>query len=164
MTKIEELTGRPIEGEIRFTTEETPKQDDPMNFIKLLDELLALDGVIEYKWNQYTPYWMDGEPCEFSVLTDYNAGLKIEFGTEYGGEAGDGYYESFSRYSLSEDDKLIDGKFNGVEIAPYENKVNSIVRALHSGRHDVWLKSTFGDHASVFARKDGFRIEYYEHD
>lgn len=151
-----EVFGRPIEGEIRPTSTSTPKQDNPIKLVNLLDALLALPGVVEYKWVQYTPYWMDGEECEFGVSTDYNAGVKLEFGDPEGGEAGDGYYESFSTSYYPE---LKDHDTSEIETA-----VDAVANALHSGRHDVWIKETFGDHASVIANLDGFKVEFYQHD
>jgi hypothetical protein len=150
-----EVFGRPVKGDIHETAP-IPKQDDPIKVIHALDELLALDGVLAYKWVQYTPYWMDGEECEFGVVTDYNAGVKLSFGNEDGGEAGDGFYESFSTSYYPE--------LREVDTSLHEDALNKVVRVLHSGAHDVWLKETFGDHASVTATVDGFEVEFYEHD
>lgn len=151
-----EVFGRPIEGEIRPTSSRTSKQADPMKLIEVLDTLLALPGVIEYKWIQYTPYWMDGEECEFGVISDWNAGVKLEFGNEDGGEAGDGYYESLSSSYYPE--------LNEKKTLELEKALSTLSRELGRGAHDVWLKETFGDHATVYATKEGFRVEFYEHD
>jgi len=153
-TKIEELTGRPIEGEIRPTASDIPPQKDPQELIAVLDELLAHPGVISYKWSQYTPYWNDGEPCEFGTLTDWKAGVKLEFGDEEGGDFGDGFYTS---YDVRRD-------IQGVDTTELLAKLQKVERAIGSSSHEVWLKDTFGDHASVIATKDGFEVEYFEHD
>jgi hypothetical protein len=152
----QEVFGRPIKGEIRPTSSEIPKQDDPAEVIEALDELLAQPGVIAYKWVQYTPYWMDGEPCEFYTLTDYNAGVKLEFGDPEGGEAGDGFY------SLS--DIRYDSTVNQQVFAELKDALTRVEAKINSSRNYVWLKETFGDHASVIATKEGFEVEYYEHD
>jgi hypothetical protein len=157
MTKFEELSGRPIRGEIRPTEHDLPKQDDPRKVIEALDALLDLPGVISYKWTQYTPYWMDGEPCEFWTLTDYRAGVKLEFGDPEGGESEDGFYTS---YNLRYKDEL-----NGHEISEeLKNALRAIEGKISNSHHFVWLKETFGDHASVIATKDGFEVEFYDHD
>jgi len=155
--KIEELTGRTIKGEIRPTGEDIPKQDDPMKLIEALNTLLAIPGVVSYKWTQYTPYWMDGEPCEFWTLTDYNAGVKLTFGDEDGGEQGDGFYTSYNlRYKDFINEHAVTDELKKA-LEAVEAKVNS-------QRNYVWLKDTFGDHASVIATFEGFEVEYYEHD
>lgn len=167
-TKIEELSGRPIEGEIQPTKRSIPVQDDPMEVIKALDTLLALPGVIEYKWTQYTPYWNDGEECEFSTLIDWNAGVKLEFGDSDGGEQYDGYYTNFRTWVRAEN--FSRGRFeeirelNGVATAPYAEALREVNRLIGGSAHDLWLKETFGDHATVIATKEGFRVEFFEHD
>jgi hypothetical protein len=158
-----EVFGRPIKGEIRPTSERQQKQDDPMDLIKALDELLDLPGVIEYKWTQYTPYWNDGEECEFSVLTDWQAGVKLEFGDPDEGEHEDGYYTSLSRVwrrSHYENVKEI----NGVDVTEHAQKLSALNGEVGCGSHYVWLKETFGDHATVIANKEGFKVEFYDHD
>jgi hypothetical protein len=105
-----EVFGRPIEGEIKRTKLDPPKQGDPMDLMNALDTLLALPGVIEYKWTQFTPYWNDGEECEFSTRVDWDAGVKLQFGDLYGGEADDGYYTNFRRW-VRPDDKAYGGRF-----------------------------------------------------
>lgn len=150
-----EVFGRPVKGEIRPTGDDLPKQDDPAEVIKALDELLAQPGVLAYKWTQYTPYWMDGEPCEFWTLTDYNAGVKLEFGDPEGGEAGDGFYSrSDLRYDRAVDQQVSDD---------LKDALTKVEAKIGSNRNYVWLKEAFGDHASVIATKDGFEVEYFEH-
>lgn len=151
-----EVFGRPIEGEIRPTNKELAQQEHPLKLIEALDELLAIPGVIEYKWTQYTPHWNDGEPCEFRTITDWEAGVKLEFGAEDGGEMGDGYY---TWYDINRRDEL-----NGVNISELQNIISDVSRRIGNGSHYVWLKETFGDHATVYATKEGFKVEFYEHD
>lgn len=151
-----EVFGRPIKGTIRPTGKNEQEQKNPMELIDALDELLAHPGVIHFKWTQYTPYWNDGEECEFHVLTDWQAGVKLEFGSEDAGEAYDGHY---TYYDLQRIDEI-----NGVNVTELYPKVVAVSGALGSGSHYVWLNDTFGDHASVFATKNGFEVEFYQHD
>lgn len=158
-----EVFGRPIEGEIRPTSDRQQKQADPMEFIKALDELLDHPGVIEYKWTQYTQYWNDGEPVEFMGLTDYNAGVKLEFGNPEGGEMSDGYYTSFRTWhSTYGSGDLV--ALGGVDTVELGGKLANMNSKVHGGSHDIWMKETFGDHATVIANKEGFKVEFYEHD
>lgn len=151
-----EVFGRPIEGEIRPTNDHQRKQADPMELIKALDELLAIPGVIEFKWTQYTEYWNDGEPVEFNTYIDWNAGVKLEFGLDDGSEMGDGYYTSFNLSSQTQ--------LNGTDITQLSYWLSEVSHAIGNGSHYDWLKDTFGDHATIIANKEGFKVEFYEHD
>lgn len=159
-----EIFGRPVEGEIRPTSERQKDQADPLEFIAALDALLAYPGVLEYKWTQYTPSWNDGEECTFSANGEWRGGVKLEFGDEDGGDQEDGYYSNdylgFSSWRNRSADPI-----NGVDVNEMATLLHTVEMELGSGQHDVFLKDSFGDHAIVYATKDGFRIEYYaDHD
>lgn len=156
-----EIFGRPVEGIIRPTSERQVDQAIPELFISALDALLDLPGVVEYKWTQYTPYWNDGEECEFGTRADWNAGVKFTFGDEDGGEDEDGHYtaSNLKGWNKSEIEPL-----NGVDVTEHYYALEHLEKALSWGQHNVFLKDTFGDHATVFATKEGFRVEFYDHE
>jgi hypothetical protein len=45
-----------------------------------------------------------------------------------------------------------------------KDSLTKVEAKIGSTRNFVWLKETFGDHASVIATKDGFEVEFYQHD
>jgi len=159
-----EVYGRPVEGTVRPTSERQKDQADPLEFIAALDALLDHPDVREYKWSQYTPSWNDGEECTFSANGEWGGGVKLSFGDEDGGDREDGYYSTdylgYSHWRGMSSDPI-----NGVDTNEVAKLLSTVENELGSGQHDVFLKDSFGDHAIVYAAKDGFRIEYYaDHD
>lgn len=92
------------------------------------------------KWQQYTPYFNDGEPCEFSVREFYFEvdGVECE-SSDYD----DGFFSTWSRG------------------AP--KTTVAAVRRL-SEIDDEIFEACFGDHVEVTATRKGFKVEEYDHD
>lgn len=107
-------------------------------FKKVFDahpELIAL------QWRQYTPYFNDGEPCEFSVQ-DMEMRLSTTPADAHGDYDDEGFETTYGRKS---------------------GPVIEAVRAL--GRIDSEIyEVVFGDHCRVTATREGFEVEEYEHD
>jgi hypothetical protein len=140
-----------------------------------------------FSWTQYTPYFNDGDPCDFSAHTDY---IRI-----------DDDEEETSLYELENDlkelkrkDKVIknlqkeieglieQGKkeddweikhkknridtLNSLNIEDVEKKykfLNEINDLMQNMDQDV-LETMFGDHAKVIVTREGAEVESYEHD
>ncbi len=103
----------------------------------------AYPEILAVKWAQYTPYFNDGEPCEFSVG---------EFYVKKDGPEPDGGYDDEDGFCyLSYSDKTA---------------VTEAVRGLHRTANELEdvFKETFGDHAEVVATREGFGVEEYSHD
>lgn len=104
------------------------------------------------KWTQYTPYFNDGDACEFSVN-------EPRFRTT-GAPEDVGYYE----------DGFWDmpwGEYNPEWNGPSES-IASAVKALgemltDSAMGEVLL-GVFGDHAEITATRDGIEVDSYAHD
>jgi hypothetical protein len=106
------------------------------------------------RWSQYTPYFMDGDPCvfgknEFRVQTEGSraaarAGQEPkEDDPEYDE---DGFLETYTQLPdpfLNEDVKALEATFD-----------NS----------DELFEIAFGDHVEVTVTKDGFEVTECEHD
>lgn len=164
----DDVFGRPVRGEITPTKRAVP-QDDPADLITKLDAVLAYDGVQNVRWEGYTPYFNDGEPCVYSV-----GDVSVKFnGVDSGGDYEDGYFNGWvishyiargeDSYTLSLDTvKTALGA--GVIAEDFAKDFGEFTRALASGRHDEFLKRSFGDHARVTATREGFDVEFYEHD
>lgn len=100
------------------------------------------------RWEQYTPYFNDGDPCEFSVGEIH---YKLASGDEEAGDEEDGF-EYLSSY----------GKPEGFAEQPWYKALEELGSAL-SGSEDELL-AAFGDHVRVIVTKDGVDVEEYEHD
>ncbi|QGH76425.1 hypothetical protein SEA_DAUBENSKI_129 [Streptomyces phage Daubenski] len=173
-----EVFGRPIKGDINHYTGALPEQENPEKFIEALDKLLDHPMVSKVRWTQYTPYFNDGEACEFSShgaevslvgLEAGEEGLETDEGKWYdeGDEVFLGEYDMYT-YKYGDDGRIdydagrqyvvggVDTTDVATALAEFEGALNA--------HHYVWLNETFGDPAEVTATKDGFEVEHYEHD
>lgn len=159
---MSDFEGRPIEGEVNHYTGELPPQKDPQEFLDALDNLLEVPGVEAVRWQQYTPYFNDGEACEFRI---YSAEVKLE-GLDEGGDYDDGWREEYGFYDYSKGDysnrELIE--VPGVDVSDVKEALGAFERVLESGEHYVVLNKKFGDPAQVTATTAGFNVEYYDHE
>ena len=109
-------------------------------------------------WRQYTPYFNDGDACVFTSYAEYafatNAQdyTSIQWG-EYGGD--------------DENVWICDmdyGDFNEEEIPEGVDKnLEALQRTLAKVPDEVYLE-LFGNHVVVYATREGFEVEDYEHD
>lgn len=100
------------------------------------------------RWEQYTPYFNDGDPCVFRVGELY---YKLVGGDETGGDYGDGF-EYLSTYRKPE----------GFMDQQWVKDLKELGSAI-SGAKDEML-AAFGDHVRVIVTKEGVDVEEYEHD
>lgn len=89
------LLGRPITGEISHYSTGSGEQRPIEELLEALDDVLASDAVEAIRWTQYTPYFNDGEACEFSVHEPY---IRFVDGDEEAGEREDGFVDSAGDY------------------------------------------------------------------
>ena len=185
---------RPIKGDVsRRSTARVP-QEDAASFLAALDNLLAQDGVVSVHWDQYTPYFNDGDPCEFStgelfVRLD-DRFIPEEERVEDEDEWDEEYIEDrpgiVTDYNLRNTDYNAPGRptRNGSIDPEYSTKYRAGLDAnstfelngqptkhIHDALVDInWgafenvLEDNFGDPASVTATREGFKVEYYSHD
>lgn len=153
------IEGRPITGEISKGRRGSTEQWGAPRFLEMLDAVLNAPGVVSVAWQQYTPYFNDGDACEFGVY-----GFTVEV-TDPPAEA-----ES-ERYDYDSD--IEHAYFSAWAFHDYVNGVRTPNHPVHgplmalddaSGHFENVLYDHFGDHAHVFATRDGFTVETYEHD
>ena len=111
-------------------------------------------------WTQYTPYFNDGDTCEFGV---HEICLKLNkesrqklLGEEVDDDDQEEWLNNFwesDSYSLAELD---------------DSRAETISELFSELYHDVvdedLFLATFGDHVSVTVTRDGIRADDYEHD
>lgn len=160
---------RPIRGEIHRYTDGPSAQADPQELIVAIDSVLNLPGVRAVRWPQYTPYFNDGEACVFGVH-----GVEVAFEDHVVREGekdydDDGFYDVYSLYGFATESDWASRRktflnFKGANTEVVYCALNNLEGVLTSGKHDVILSEKFGDPAQVTATKDGFDVEYYDHD
>lgn len=97
-------------------------------------------------WTQYTPYFNDGEPCEFSVGELHLATKAADWpnvSSLYDDEGEEG--------ALFKDSYSLKGA----------NK-SALARLAASVDEDI-LETAFGDHVMVIATPEGFHVSEYSH-
>lgn len=98
--------------------------------------------LVGVRWAQYTPYFNDGEPCEFGVRELY---YRTANTAEDAGDYEDGYESTPWR----KEDKT-----------PLHLAVDEFDRS----RDEDIMREAFGDHVQVTATREGVEVEEYEHD
>lgn len=97
---------------------------------------VAVPEVTSVSWTQYTPYFMDGDACEFSVN-------ELEFNTNSG---------NYSMYSMNR------SNLSAEKIALCKELQDMIY-----GQDDMML-DIFGDHVEIIMTPEGSDVNDYDHD
>jgi hypothetical protein len=101
---------------------------------------------------QYTPYFNDGDPCEFRVYSDFDYGLSIN-----GAEEGIEYYEAGWCFEKSE-------FLNQISGSPLLTK--QMLEDIHGFINScpIPILKTLGEGQVVFYRNGEILVEEYDHD
>ncbi|MBB3752418.1 hypothetical protein FHT44_004930 [Mycolicibacterium sp. BK634] len=187
------LAGRPVRGEHpKYSNHEVPEQRPISEFLAKLDSLFAFPEVEAVRWHQYTPYFNDGEECVFSIREAYVKFFGVDEGGDYEDGYTDGkeyppdYWDThYHTYhygrvwdrdlrqtvdkpppegKLPHEYKARDFYVNGVLRPEIGEAFKAVKTAVSSGVHEVEFLDVFGDPAQVTATRDGFDVEFYEHE
>lgn len=126
-------------------------------------------GITGIIWNQYTPYFNDGDSCEFRVndATFTNAPVEelcdIHYG-EYEGET-EGVWSADNIRSVLERDYYLETKelilaSGGVDL----DSCDLFSKVILSSEMEPVMEAMFGDHVKVIATREGFEVEDCDHD
>lgn len=105
------------------------------------------------KWTQYAPYFNDGEPCEFSVHDPYFTNAE---GDDLDDLSSWGEYDGEKEGVWSDQDP----EFDGVNV----ESTQSLAKLLTSSVISPVMKTMFGSDNVIVATRDGFSIDYADHD
>lgn len=115
-----------------------------------------------FGWSQYTPYFNDGDTCQFSANTDY-----IKINDEWVDDS-EWICEKITTNwgKWNQEHRVYEGRVE--ELNPKYNeelaKANDeIVDFLSKFDNDFYL-SKFGDHSEITITKDSMTIEDHDHD
>lgn len=112
-----------------------------------------------FNWHQYTPYFNDGEACEFRTCTDY-----IKLGYE-GVEADEDEEYDYMEYTSVDENGLYRPWRSDEPRALTEVEVctNAIIDFLRNFEDDDLL-AMFGDHVEITVTADSIEVDTYNHD
>lgn len=123
------------------------------------------------EWDQYTPYFMDGDVCEFDV---YDVQLRLSKKClKLFKENNIFYYEdgSFSAKESYPLDEIQDSLKKGVDVVNFDNlkEFNDALKEIvlinkFFSKNEHGLLDAFGDHATVIVDMKGIRIDRCRHD
>lgn len=123
--------------------------------------------MLAFRWHQYTPYFNDGNSCEFSASTDSDS-IQIRFSSlpdDYiDGETGDD--EFATAYGIAELHSISywrDEDKEKRESLPEIQAFRDVGQFLQTFTEDD-LKEMFGDHAEITVTPTGAEIDGYDHD
>lgn len=128
-------------------------------------------GITGVVWTQYTPYFNDGDTCEFRVndATFTNAPIdeldEVRWGDYDGETEGVWATENVAHALTSESEYYKDMKelmLSGGNIDPESCKLFN--QAICSGEMEDVMEAMFGDHVKVIATREGFDVQDYDHD
>lgn len=109
-------------------------------------------------WRQYTPYFNDGDACEFRCYAEYAfvSNTKDYHNIQWGEYNGDeeGVWISDPDYGDTDPDMIPESVIKNSD---------ALRNLLAKIDEDVFL-DMFGDHVQVFATREGFEVVEYEHD
>lgn len=161
---------KPINGEISHYTEGQAVQHEPQEFIDALDALVNLPQVAEVRWEQYTPYFNDGDACVFGT---HEFNVRLNNAEDAEGDYDEGWLSAYylHRYKEGTDWRTPGDNREFYILDDDENRVETrdVYDALqHLGEivdhHYAILSDKFGDPAQVTYDGESFNVEYYEHD
>jgi hypothetical protein len=135
---------------------------------EFFDKNPGITGVV---WTQYTPYFNDGETCEFSVgeATFTNAPLDelsdIRWG-EYEGDTEGVWACDNVSYVLESDRPYYTETANMIRAAGGVDaeSCSLFAKAIGSSEMEDVMLAMFGDHSKVIATRSGFEVEEFDHD
>lgn len=145
MKTLQDLIEKQKALKAEFVTKATAGFKDALKEIFTeVPELLAL------KWNQYTPYFNDGEACEFRVGDMY---FKLSTTPADAGDYEDGFESVWS--------------MNYKKTAPHPATaaLETFSKLIRGSEMEDILYSMFDDHKEIVCTRDGnVEVSDYEHD
>ncbi len=150
------------QSEIKKIQEELKQKSGEIfksSFIKIFEDNPNLES---FSWNQWTPYFNDGDTCYFSAHTDY-----IYVNDELVDEC-DWYQpniiKSYGQYNSTS--RKYEGRVEEAnpDFDPQMSEsVDQIVQILNLFDDDFYLQQ-FGDHMQVKVTRDGIHTSECDHD
>lgn len=159
--KIKELNGKmaKLEKERKALFQESLKE----TFDEIFKEHPKL---LSIRWQGYTPYFNDGDPCVYTIYDFYAEveGIKswVHDYSKYGGRV-----DSGSEYNTADEayknERCLEECFLATWDKECPEEIKEVLSSLGSLPDDLFLQA-FGDHAEITATREGFKVEAYDHE
>lgn len=148
------VAGIPVSGPLSPTKPEDKTQRPKAEFDELARAVLVMPGLDYIHWTQYTPYWADGEECEFSA---------DRFAVVLTGDT-TAYPRDEEYYDWLDEAESMTTAGKCARYGQYAQAVHDLYVAVIGGTFDRVLLDLFGDHAIVDIFPDHAIVEFFHHD
>lgn len=119
------------------------------SFHSIAKELFVIyPDLKSFGWSQYTPYFNDGEPCEFRTNT---------------GDVTINGFNSWDSYDEDEENEMVN-ILDKAENDPYYQEIVDTIREFLSQFDNDDYYDLFDDHVEVTVTADGIETQEYQHD
>lgn len=150
MTQIQQASFQETVARLRKTMDDA-RAEAKNAFLAELKSIFTRHPEIKViTWVQYTPYFNDGDACEFSI-----------------GEINAANYEDISHYGEweGEDEEPADLKVFTEWRSNYKiQDLDDLIKFMQSSLGEEILEFAFGDHVSVRVTPSGVSIDDYDHE
>lgn len=179
MTATETAFGKPIQGTIQHYTETQPDKYTAEEFAAALDEILKIFPALQ--WQQYTPYFNDGDACVFGVhdIWFFTEAQIMAYAQEtdglsylisYPDEFATDTYSLLPEGSWVTNHNATDWRDRRTFVPADPDSEEAKLYATARKFEEIFfgctqlLHKTFGDPATIIANEDGFRVEHCDHE
>lgn len=181
-TTVKNFIGIPVDmDELHHGRGRATEQLGQEEFRELITPVL--EAGVSVRWDQYTPYFNDGDVCEFTIYSPRFHTDDIDEDSDQG-EYDDGYVflydvriEGGEEVKHQEERVLDSNRWNGYRMVYSEVKTGRVFdkhpayhamkefsHAMDQGKFESLLYETFGDHALITVSADGIVKEFYDHE
>lgn len=150
MTKMDQLRSMKLDFETKLRDLGKAAVNEQLN--ALFETHPTLQGV---RWTQYTPYFNDGDPCEFG-LHEIHYTIKKE--EERTGSADE------QRTAAEDGDEDADWLYPSAYGEGDDDALDIAMREFERDRLSDAYEAAFGDHVEVIATRSGIEVNEYSHD
>lgn len=172
--------GFPVEGEFSGGGTNSVPQRTQAEFLELFRAVMNDPLIEKITWDQYTPYFNDGDTCEFGVrgievypygheqhASDYDEGYAWQMDNSEHPMLG-GMTTEWRAIEGQKFRELVDLGYRGEHEETWQ-RCKELDNAMQGAFFDDVLSALFGDHTSVMAYKDEageirIKTEHYSHD
>lgn len=120
------------------------------------------ESLESFSWNQYTPYFNDGDTCVFSANTDYiNVNGEYAQDSEWYSETNVTSWGTYNREAKKYEGRVeVPNPSYDAELASATNEIQDF---LNNFDNEFYI-GRFGDHSEITVSREGIEVEECEHD
>lgn len=153
--------GIPVDGTIQSTsrTEQKPLSDLEPFLRAVLDD----ERIVSFGWQQYTPYFNDGDACVFGISEPWFRTVDDDEDVDRYALEIDGHASLGARFWDGKASRYVNVDRDAETVACRERCLD-LAHAIGSSAFNDVLLAAFGDHAEVELTRDGITVDTYSHE